>query len=86
MFLAGLKFALGFVVGLAFFLSVAVLALIGAAGFDRWLERRRQRYAPKAHMLQYVMPVREYAAFCFRFRTNDWISMHNKAEFRDEAL
>jgi hypothetical protein len=52
MFLAGLKFALGFVVGLTLFLSVAILALIGAARFDLWRERRRQLYAPKAHTLQ----------------------------------
>lgn len=82
MFLAGLKFALGLVVGLTFLSGVATLGLIGAELFDRGRKGRQRRlYEAKSRALQHVMPqIRERAVFCFRFRTNDWMRTRDKSE------
>jgi hypothetical protein len=83
MFLAGLKFALGLGVGLTLLLSVAVLALIGAARFDLWRERRwRLQWEAKTHALPHATPrFRECTVFCFRFRTGDWEQVPRKTEY-----
>jgi hypothetical protein len=83
MFLAGLIFALGLVVGTTFFVGVAAFALIGAARFDRWRERRRRfQWEAKAHAQLRANPqLREHAVFCFRFRTGDWLSKSGKTEY-----
>lgn len=82
MFVAGLKFALGLVVGWTLLLSVAALALTGAARFDRWREeRRRLQWKAKVHALRHGTPqFRERAVFCFHFRTDDWIPTCDKTE------
>jgi hypothetical protein len=83
MFLAGLQLALGLVVGLTLLSGVAMLAMIGAASFDRWRrERRRLQWEAKARALGRATPqFRERAVFCFRFRTNDWIAAPDKSEY-----
>jgi hypothetical protein len=82
MFLAGLKFALGLVVGLTLISGVAMLGLIGAELFGRWRKRRQRRlYEARSRALLHVMPqIREHAVFCFRFRTDDWIRVRDKSE------
>jgi hypothetical protein len=82
MFLAGLQFALGLVVGVTFLSGVATLAMIGATLFDRWRKKRRHlQYGAKARALGRATPqFRERAVFCFHFRTDHWLSKSDKTK------
>ena len=82
MFLAGLKFALGLVVGWTLLSGVAILALLAAVRLDCWREKRRRlQWEVKARALRCTMPeFRECAVFCFRFRTDNWRSKYDKTE------
>lgn len=83
MFLAGLKFALGFVTGMSILSGLSLLALAGADLFTHWRKRRRRRlWETRARALRHVMPqIREHAVFCFRFRTDDWIETRDKTKY-----
>ncbi len=82
MFLEGLKFALGLIAGLCVFSGMSVLALVGVELFALWRRKRLCRmYAAQAHALKHVLPpIMEHAIFCFRFCSDDWLSIHEKNE------
>jgi hypothetical protein len=82
MFLAGLKFALGLVVGLLLFAGIFMLSLIATDRFAGWRKRRQHHLdADRARVFKHVMPqVRKCAVFCFRFRTDDWKQVPRKTE------
>lgn len=80
MFLAGLKFALGLVLGLTLLSGFATLGLIGAELYDRW----RQKYnfclqKERVRALRHPMPPIR-VSFRFLYRTDDWIAEHHKAK------
>ena len=83
MFLAGLKFALGLVVGLVFLSGIATLGLIGAELFDHWRKKRRHRlWEARVRAHRCAMPqFRERAVFQFRYRSDDWIPTPDKSEY-----
>lgn len=83
MFLAGLKFALGLVVGLVLLLGVVTLGLIGAELFDHWRRKRRHRlWEAKVRALRCATPqFRERVVFQFFYRSDDWVPTPDKSEY-----
>jgi hypothetical protein len=82
MFFAGLKFALGLIVG--GFLLAGVLGLaIGVAELFSYRRKKRQ-YRPwktKERAHRRAMPrFREHAVFQFSYRSDDWMSASDKSE------
>lgn len=87
MFLAGLKFALGLVVGLTLLPGVVILGIVGAVLFDRWRRERRFRRMAKARDPHRATPrFRERAVFCFRFDADDWKRKRPLSESLREKL
>lgn len=88
MFLTGMKFALGFIAGLCTFSEIYFLAIVGAAAFSNWQQRRRHRlWRERGGRSQHPAPkFRERAVFCFRFRTDDWITAGKKTEYLERRL
>jgi hypothetical protein len=85
MFLAGLKFALGLVVGLLLVSGIFFLSLIAMDLLAGW-RKRRQRHldAGRTHVLKHVMPqVTERALFCFFFRSDDWKQVPRKTKYME---
>jgi hypothetical protein len=83
MFLAGLKFALGLVVGLLLVSGIFFLSLIAMDLLAYWRKKcRRRLWEAKARApLRAVLRFRERAVFQFFYRSDDWLSVPDKTEF-----
>jgi hypothetical protein len=80
MFLTGLKFFLGYIVGGLLFTGMLALATGGAEIYLRRKRRRRLR-TEKTRAQRCAMPrFREHAAFQFTYRSDDWLSASDKPE------
>jgi hypothetical protein len=82
MFLAGLKFALGLVVGLSLLSGIATLGIFVTAIFDGWRKKRRGRLWNAKSLAQSSTPLqfRERAVFQLNYRTDDWLLESDKPE------
>lgn len=82
MFLEGLKFALGLIVGGFLLTGMFALAIGGAELFAYWRrKRRRPQREAKARALRCATPLlRECAVFHFFYCTEDWIPTPDKSE------
>ena len=81
MFLAGLKFALGLMVGLTLFSGVALLGMIGVTLLDHWRKKRRDglfdaKPTAKPHTVPQIRVV-----FRSVYRTDDWIRARGETEY-----
>lgn len=83
MFLAGLKFALGFAVGMTLLTVSVTLGVIAGERLGRWRTKRcRLQWEAKARVRQRpALRFREGAVFCFHFRTNDWRLETDKSKY-----
>ena len=81
MFLAGLKFALGFAAGMFLLLPISLLVLIA---IDRLAQRRKKRRdslcaarpAAKPHIAPQIRVVLRFA-----YRTEDWIGARGETKY-----
>jgi hypothetical protein len=88
MFLAGLKFALGFIMGGFLLTGMLALAVGGAELFAYWRKKHRRRtWKAKALAQRRAMSrFSERVVFQFSYRTDDWTPTSDKTEFRNKAL
>jgi hypothetical protein len=82
MFLTGLKFALGFIVGGILLAGVLSLAIGVAELFAYCRKKLRPRLGDtESRVHRHVLsPSRECAVFCFGLRSDDWLSKRAKTE------
>jgi hypothetical protein len=83
MFLAGLKFALGLVVGLLLIAGIFMLSLVATDLLASWRKRRQHRLdTARVRARKHVMPqMSTRVAFSFRFCTDDWVPVPDKSKY-----
>lgn len=82
MFLEGLKFVMGLIVGGFLLTGMLALAIGGAELFVYWRRKRRrpQREAKARALRCATLRLRECAVFHFFYCTEDWIPTPDKSE------
>jgi hypothetical protein len=83
MFLMGLKFALGLIVGGFLLTGMLALAIGGTELFAYWRKKRRRRlWGAKARAQRRAMPrFRDRAFFQFSYRSDDWLPVTDKTKY-----